>query len=164
MAPALTVIPDHTLQHLDHPPSDYVDLGPDLDHLTGRLVERKGAEVMISLLSEAGAIPDDLACDMKTISGAIVIGGEVHMRIWIQATRNAATSITMTIPIDEGTRSGPGRGLGAGADPLFAIHRRQVPCLPRGAMMMIPTPKAGAGTLVMHELARPAESLILNSQ
>ena len=81
MAPALTVIPDRTLQHLDHLLSDHADLGPDLDHLIGYLEERNGAEMRISQKREAVEIHDDLVCGMKMISGAIVIDREVHMRI-----------------------------------------------------------------------------------
>jgi len=81
MAPALTVIPDLTLQRLDHLLSDHGDLGPDLDHLIGSLEERNGAEMMISQKREAVEIHDDLVCGMKMILGAIVIDREVHMRI-----------------------------------------------------------------------------------
>jgi hypothetical protein len=81
MAPALTVIPDRTLQHLDHLLSDHADLGPDLDHLIGYHEERNGAEMRISQKREAGKIHDDLVCGMKMIPGAIVIDRELHMRI-----------------------------------------------------------------------------------
>jgi hypothetical protein len=81
MAPALTVIPDHTLQHLDHLLSDHDDLDLDLDHLIGHLEERSGGEMKIPQSREAVVIHDDLACDMKTTSGGIVIDSEAHTRI-----------------------------------------------------------------------------------
>jgi hypothetical protein len=81
MAPALTVIPDHTLQLLDHLPSEHVALGPDPDHLIGHLVERNGAETRILQSREAMGTHDDLACDMKTMLKEIVSAGQAHMRI-----------------------------------------------------------------------------------
>jgi hypothetical protein len=81
MAPALTVVPDHTLQHpdhLDHRPSDHVDPGPDLDHLIGHLEERSVVEMTNPQSIEAVVIHDDSACDMKTRLAEI--DGEAHMR------------------------------------------------------------------------------------
>jgi hypothetical protein len=81
MAPTLTVIPDCTLQRLDHLLSDHADRGPDLGLLIGCLEERNGAEMRISRAREAVEIHDDLVCVMKMISAAIVIDCEAHMRI-----------------------------------------------------------------------------------
>lgn len=71
----------------------------------------------------------------------------------------------MTIPIGVGTRSGQGRGpgAGAGADLLSAMHKRQVPWLPPDAIVIF-TLRAKAEKCIVAERARPAGSLILNSQ
>ena len=81
MAPALTVIPDHTLQHLDHLIQDYADLGPDLDRLTAHLGERSGAGMRGPQATEVGAIHGDLACDTKIMLGEIVIDLKDPMKI-----------------------------------------------------------------------------------